>query len=330
MAQASDNTVDNGSGAAVRSAINTRLAALFTNHSGASDTAMTTKYPYQTWADTDASQLKLRNTANDAWIPLRGLDGSVIVPNGSEAAPSLSFGTDGPDHGLYRVVGTEAGSAGFGFVTQLDSADHTLFTIGKDLGSGSGITGGNDGPSLYWNYQGNHTSEENLTNEGFLLQQRGKLRITQRERDCLRLNRVSSGSTGLEYGSVLQFHANGVKVSQVETSATGAVFRDFSDRRLKDNITDMPEAKSRVNQIQMHRFRMTRTGVYEEGFIAQELKEVYPDAVFGSENAVDENGDTEYMGVGKEILVPLLMKGLQEAYAEISALTARVEALEAN
>ena len=49
----------------------------------------------------------------------------------------------------------------------------------------------------------------------------------------------------------------------------------------------------------------------------------------GSETDVDENGDPEYMGVGKDLLVPLLMKGLQEAYAEIAALTARVEALEA-
>jgi hypothetical protein len=35
------------------------------------------------------------------------------------------------------------------------------------------------------------------------------------------------------------------------------------------------------------------------------------------------------MGVGKATRVPLLMKGLQEAYAEIAALTARIDALEA-
>ena len=325
MAQASDNTVDNGSGAAVRSAINTRLAALFTNHSGASDTAITTKYPYQTWADTDASQLKLRNTANDAWIPLRGLDGSVIAPSGSEAAPSLSFGTDGPNHGFYRVTGT-GGSAGVGFKTQVDGGDYTLFTVGKDLGiDDEGFT---RGPSLYWNIQSNPMDESNR-DEGFVLQKRGRINIAMNNAHCVNLNRV--GDNGTQFGAIVRFKSNGVSAGRIDiTNATSIEFVDQSDRRLKDNITDMPEAKSRINQIQMHRFRMISGGHYEEGFIAQELQEVYPDAVQGTENSVDYEGNIEYMGVAKGVLVPLLMKGLQEAYAEISALTARVEALEAN
>ncbi len=320
MAQASDNNVDNGAGAAVRSDINARLAALFTNHSGNTDTAMVTKYPYQFWADTgSAQQLKMRNSSNSSWIPLRGLDGSVIVPNGSEAAPSLTFGTDGPNHGFYRVSGSETGAAGFGFVTQFNNADHTLFTIGKDLG----VSGGDDGPSLYWNYQANPTDASN-TAEGMIVQKRGRVRIAMSDAHCMVLNRMSTP------GSVLVFDLNGSQAGRVGIiNSSNVDLIDNSDRRLKDNITDMPEAKSRINQIQMHRFRMIASNIYEEGFIAQELKEVYPDAVSGEEGDEDENGDPVYMGVGKATLVPLLMKGLQEAYAEIAALTARVEALEA-
>ena len=320
MAQASDYNVDNGTGIAVRSDINARLAALFTNHSGNTDTAMVTKYPYQFWADTgSAQQLKMRNSSNSSWIPLRGLDGSVIVPNGSEAAPSLTFGTDGPNHGFYRVSGSETGAAGFGFVTQFNNADHTLFTIGKDLG----VSGGDDGPSLYWNYQANPTDASN-TAEGMIVQRRGRVRIAMSDSHCMVLNRMSTA------GSVLVFDLNGSQAGRVGIiNSSNVDLIDNSDRRLKDNITDMPEAKSRINQIQMHRFRMIASNIYEEGFIAQELKEVYPDAVSGEEGDEDENGDPVYMGVGKATLVPLLMKGLQEAYAEIAALTARVEALEA-
>ena len=325
MAQASDNLVVNGSGAAVRSAINTRFAALFTNHSGADDTTMSTKYPYQTWANTNSNQLQLRNKDNNDWIPLRGLDGSVIVPNGSEAQPSLSFGTDGPNHGFYRVTGT-GGSAGIGFKTQVVGGDYTLFTVGKDLGvNDSGFT---DGPSLYWNIQSNPMDTSNR-NEGFVLQKRGRINIAMNNAHCVNLNRV--GDNGTQLGAVVRFRANGVSAGRIGiTTATTVEIIDQSDRRLKDNITDMPEAKSRINQIQMHRFRMISSGDYEEGFIAQELKEIYPDAVEGTENSVDDEGNIEYMGVAKGVLVPLLMKGLQEAYAEISALTARVEALEAN
>ena len=324
MAQASDRTVDNGTGAAVRSDINARLAALFTNHSGATDTAMVTKYAYQTWADTTSSQLKLRNSANSAWIPLRGLDGSVIVPNGSEAAPSLSFGTDGPNHGFYRVSGTESGAAGFAFVTQFNGSDHTLFSIGKDLGVQDDAT---EGPSLYWNIQSNPNDSSNTgvnAQEGLCIQQRGRIKIAMNEAHCMTLNRTNS------VGSVLVFSLNGSQAGRVGIlTSTTVDLVDSSDRRLKDNITDMPEAKSRINQIQMRRFRMIATGEYEDGFVAQELQTVYPDAVMGTENDVDDEGNPEYMGVGKATLVPLLMKGLQEAYAEIAALTARVDALEA-
>jgi hypothetical protein len=323
MAQASDNTVDNGTGAAVRSDINARLAALFSNHSGATDTAMVTKYPYQTWADTTASQLKLRNSGNTAWIPLRGLDGSVVLPDGTQAAPSITFGSDGTDQGFYRVEGQISGSVGIAYVTQLGGSNTTLFTVGKNESVVD-----NDGPSLYWNYQGNPTDTSNTTNEGLIIQQRGRIRIAMRDSDCLRLNRIGSG--GEQLGSVVEFQSNGVQAGRVGIlTSTTVDLIDASDRRLKDNITDMPEAKSRINQIQLHRFRMTSSGVYEEGFIAQELKDVYPNAVMGNENDVDENGDLVYMGVGKATLVPLLMKGLQEAYAEIAALTARIDALEA-
>lgn len=72
MAQA-DGVVSNGTGAAVRSDINGQLAALFTNHSGATEPATT--YAYQPWADTTANVYKLRDGANSAWIELFELDG---------------------------------------------------------------------------------------------------------------------------------------------------------------------------------------------------------------------------------------------------------------
>jgi hypothetical protein len=69
MAQA-DYVVANGTGAAVRSDLNGQLAAIVSNNSGATEPA--TMYAYQWWADTTAGLLKLRNSANNAWITLRG------------------------------------------------------------------------------------------------------------------------------------------------------------------------------------------------------------------------------------------------------------------
>lgn len=61
-----DYVIANGTGAAVRSDLNDALAAIVSNNSSAS--APATTYAYQWWADTTTGLLKLRNSANSAWV----------------------------------------------------------------------------------------------------------------------------------------------------------------------------------------------------------------------------------------------------------------------
>ena len=51
--------------------------------------------------------------------------------------------------------------------------------------------------------------------------------------------------------------------------------------------------------------------------------------VHGTKDEVDSNGDPIYQGIDQSKLVPLLTAALQEAFAEIAALTTRIETLEA-
>ena len=94
-----DYVIANASGAAVRADLNNALAAIVTNNSNATEPATT--YPYMLWADTTAGQLKLRNGTNDAWIALQELDGTLLMEDGTVAAPGLAFASD-IDTGLYR------------------------------------------------------------------------------------------------------------------------------------------------------------------------------------------------------------------------------------
>jgi len=87
-----DYVIANGTGAAVRSDLNDALAAIVSNNSGSSEPATT--YAYQWWADTTANVLKIRNSANNAWITLRELDGTLLMEDGSLAAPGLAFASD--------------------------------------------------------------------------------------------------------------------------------------------------------------------------------------------------------------------------------------------
>jgi hypothetical protein len=97
-----DYIIANQSGAAFRSDLNNGLAAIVSNNSGAAQPSTT--YAYQWWADTATGLLKLRNSANNAWITLFQLDGewtTLAIENGTAAAPSLYFKDSGTDTGLF-------------------------------------------------------------------------------------------------------------------------------------------------------------------------------------------------------------------------------------
>tara|TARA_Y100000401_G_scaffold105538_1_gene98264 strand:+ start:5172 stop:6296 length:1125 start_codon:yes stop_codon:yes gene_type:complete len=87
-----DYVLDNQSGANFRADLNDALAAIVSNNS--SSTQPTTRYAYQWWADTNEGVLKIRNSANDAWITLLQLDGTLTLEDGSNTAPALGFRDD--------------------------------------------------------------------------------------------------------------------------------------------------------------------------------------------------------------------------------------------
>ena len=67
MAQ-EDYTISNADGATVRADINSHLSAIVSNNSGAS--APATTFAFQFWADTSTGLLKIRNSANSAWVTI--------------------------------------------------------------------------------------------------------------------------------------------------------------------------------------------------------------------------------------------------------------------
>ena len=100
-----DYVISNASGAAVRADLNNALAAIVSNNSNATEPSTT--YSYMLWADTGSSPpvMKLRNAANDGWVTLfqldGTLDGTLAVEDGTAAAPSIYFKESGTDTGLF-------------------------------------------------------------------------------------------------------------------------------------------------------------------------------------------------------------------------------------
>jgi hypothetical protein len=93
-----DYVIANGSGSAVRSDLNNALAAIVSLNSGTSEPTDT--FAYMLWADTTAGVLKIRNAANNAWITLRELDGTLTIEGGSASTPGLYFSGD-TNTGIY-------------------------------------------------------------------------------------------------------------------------------------------------------------------------------------------------------------------------------------
>lgn len=301
MAQA-DGIVSNGSGSAVRADINNQLAAVFTTHSGA--TAPATTYAYQFWADTNAEELKIRNSANDGWVTLRGLDGSFNIADGTAAAPSLNFSSD-TNTGLFRH---SADTIGFS-----TNATQRMI-IGGSLSTDSG------GPSLLWK-----TTTNPIGNnvDGIQFTDSGRLNIGNFQ-NCLVLNRHTTT------GTIVGIRYNTNNVGSITVTASSTSYNTSSDYRLKENVVELTGAKARLNDLDVKRFNFIATpSVTVDGFLAHEVQSVVPEAVTGQHNEVDSGGDPVYQGIDQSKLVPLLTAALQEAFAEIAALTTRVETLEA-
>lgn len=88
-----------------------------------------------------------------------------------------------------------------------------------------------------------------------------------------------------------------------------------SDQRLKENIADADDAGSTIDAMQVRKFDWIGDGRHQSyGMIAQELAEVYPEAVSVSENEEDT------LGIAYGDLIPMLIKEVQSLRSRVAEL----------
>ena len=89
-------------------------------------------------------------------------------------------------------------------------------------------------------------------------------------------------------------------------------------------------AITRVKQLAPKRFNfIADDSRIVDGFLAHEAQAVVPEAVTGTHDEVDDDGNAVMQGIDHSKLVPLLTAALKEAIAKIETLEAKVAALEA-
>ena len=121
--------------------------------------------------------------------------------------------------------------------------------------------------------------------------------------------------------SVMYFYYEGVERGSISVRSGSTVYLTSSDYRVKENVDYTWDATTRLKQLKPARFNFTNdAGNTVDGFLAHEVSSIVPEAIEGTKDEVDSDGNPKYQGIDQSKLVPLLVKTIQELEARITAL----------
>jgi len=240
--------------------------------------------------------------------------------------------TGAGSYGALQIFNSNTnGEASIGYRDDSDS-DATAWVVGKSVGAADAFGWYNGSTRMVLDTSGNllvgTTATSNITklttyNAGnaFIAANTATSNLTTPAMQ------VSKGDNNTTTSNVLvQFLTNGFVNGQGQINANGAsaaAFGSFSDKRLKENIVDLPSQLEKIMALRPVEFDYVESigGGHQIGFIAQEVETVYPDLV-----GVGENEMLTLTDLNKNDA--RLIKCIQEQQALITSLTARITALE--
>ena len=122
------------------------------------------------------------------------------------------------------------------------------------------------------------------------------------------------------------FYRNSSNVGGVDVTSSGTTFNTTSDIRLKQDIEPLvaTDKLMQMNPVS-YNWKADPDGPRSMGFIAQEMKEIVPDAVSTTD---DDEGAMMHMDYGR--ITPILVSALQDAHKKIEQLEQRIADMENN
>jgi len=140
---------------------------------------------------------------------------------------------------------------------------------------------------------------------------------------CRYVTKTAGGTTNTYFDS---FYVGATNVGYIiSPTGTTVLYSSVSDYRLKENVQPMTGALNLVSQLKPCSYTWKSDGSSSDGFIAHELQEVFPQAVSGVKDAVDENGKPVYQGIDTSMLVATLTAAIQEQQSQITDLQAKLK-----
>lgn len=354
MSQVSSFTVADGSGIAVRTALNAILGAIASNSSGGS--APPSPLLYQFWVNTTADPPTLNIWDGTQWDVIAILSAAgiwaLIEPQADERYLQLTGGTltgglagtsatfssvtvDGvsvQDAAILTSGLLEDSVVPSSAVTQYESdlqiaGSQVTSTVESATSAGNANTCGGYSPATAGtattlalrDSSGNLTGNEIIAGSKNYASQGGDISA----------GRGSGGSAAIYLGSTGAYlYFNGTAYSLPNYPVQAAGFQVTSDVRLKDEIEVIGGALDLLGQLRGVRFRWKKDRRRSAGFIAQDVLDVLPEAVMPMDSANVDRQDEPYLTVNEGALIGLLVESVKEERAARLACESRLTALE--
>ena len=150
------------------------------------------------------------------------------------------------------------------------------------------------------------------------------------DQDGIQMRHARGGLSGYT-GKMISFRGNDdTEEGSIVIGTTDTAYNTSSDYRLKENQVAISNGITRIKQLKPYRFNWKKDDTKTvDGFFAHEVTPVVPEAIYGTKDAVDSDGNIIKQQIDQSRLVPLLTAALQEAIAKIETLETKVAALEA-
>lgn len=232
-------------------------------------------------------------------------------PDGTASAPTYGF-SDDPNTGIYSAANDNITFTTGG--AEIAEMDASTFRVAGKIGANATAT----------SYL--HTVLDTFSSaNGFGLRIQDTDTAATATNVLANLDYAADDNVNGAYFITLT-DSDGMPGWAISTGANTVSWASASDGRLKKNVRPMADGLERLRRIKPVYFNWISDDAPGEGYIAQELREVVPEAVTG-----DPNGDvhTAPMGVEAGKVTPVLTAAMQELLAKVEALEARAAASEA-